>query len=301
MSISIATHNGFYHSDDLFAVATIGLYLGDDVNLEIIRTRDERVIASADFVVDVGGEFNPDKKIFDHHQEGGGGVRPNGVPYAAFGLVWKTYGEKITGDRRIAEKVDRRIVQPIDSEDNGVKVASEVFEEISPYTIQDMFFAFAPTWKEEDTNIDAIFESCVNIAKRILKREMKMIYSVTLAESFVESFYKNTEDKRVIVLDQYYPWKVVMLGYPEPLYVVYPGSSGETWHVHAVPKKKNSLDVRLSFPEEWAGKSYEELAELSGVSDALFTHNKRFLSVAKSKEGAEQLAWKAIEQFNEKQ
>lgn len=301
MSIRIVTHNGLYHSDDLFAVATISLLLGDEVDLEIIRTRDERITAKADFAVDVGGEFNPDKKIFDHHQEGGGGVRPNGVPYASFGLVWKTYGEKITGDIRIAEKIDKRIVQPIDSEDNGIKVANEVFEEITPYTIQDMFFAFAPTWKEKDVNVDAIFESCVNIAKRILKREMKMIHDVTLAESVVENIYKNSKDKRVVVLDQYYPWKIVMSNFPEPFFVVYPGTSGETWHAQSVPDKRGSLDARVSFPEEWAGKRYEELSRVSGVSDALFTHNGRFLSVAKSKEGAEQLAWRAIEEFYKKQ
>ncbi len=301
MSIRIVTHNGLYHSDDLFAVATVCLFLGDDAEVKIIRTRDEREIADADFAVDVGGEFNPDKKIFDHHQKGGGGVRPNGVPYASFGLVWKTYGEKITGDIRIAEKIDKRMVQPIDSEDNGVKVSNEIFEDITPYTIQDMFFAFAPTWKEKDTDVDAVFESCVNIAKRILKREMKMIYDVTLAESVIENIYQNTEDKRVIVLDQYYPWKVTVPSYSEPVFVVYPGTSGETWHAQSVPKTKGSLDTRVSFPEEWAGKMHDELIEATGVNDAVFTHNGRFLSVAKSKEGAKQLAWKAVEDFNKNQ
>jgi uncharacterized UPF0160 family protein len=38
-----------------------------------------------------------------------------------------------------------------------------------------------------------------------------------------------------------------------------------------------------------------ELTEITGIEDAVFSHNKRFLSGAKSREGAERLAWKAID------
>ncbi|MCE9517420.1 MYG1 family protein [Candidatus Nomurabacteria bacterium] len=91
----LVTHNGTFHADDVFATATLSLLL--DGNIKVIRTRDPKIIASADYVYDVGGEYNLYKNLFDHHQKGGAGKRENGIPYAAFGLVWKSYGAAICG------------------------------------------------------------------------------------------------------------------------------------------------------------------------------------------------------------
>lgn len=35
---------------------------------EIVRTRDTAVLAECDVVVDVGGEFDPKRHRYDHHQ-----------------------------------------------------------------------------------------------------------------------------------------------------------------------------------------------------------------------------------------
>jgi uncharacterized UPF0160 family protein len=53
---TVATHSGGFHADDVFAVATFQLLLGKE-NIQVIRTRDEAVIAAADYVVDVGGSM----------------------------------------------------------------------------------------------------------------------------------------------------------------------------------------------------------------------------------------------------
>jgi uncharacterized UPF0160 family protein len=56
-----------------------------------------------------------------------------------------------------------------------------------------------------------------------------------------------------------------------------------------------TFDLRKSFPESWAGKVDGELAKASGVPDAVFCHNKRFIAVAKSRDGALALVKKALE------
>ncbi len=295
MKTKIVTHNDPFHSDDIFAVATLRLFLGDDADMEVIRTRSEEAVRMADFVVDIGGEYDPEKKRFDHHQEGGAGERSNGVPYASFGLVWRSYGREITGDGEIADAIDEKIVQPVDAEDNGVKVSSNLFPGISPYTIQDMFQAFLPTWKENDVDTDLVFNNCVSIAIKILRREIRLAKDVKEATKIVEKRFNDSKDKRVIVLDKYYPWKSAISNHPEPLFVIYPSLSGEMWHAQSVPKHKDSFRSRSPFPKEWAGKKDSELAEVTGVEDAVFSHDKGFLSVARSKEGAEKLAQTAIE------
>ena len=63
--IRIATHNGSFHADDVFGVAVLMLL---HPGAELVRTRDEQVVAAADFAVDVGGEWDPARGRFDHHQ-----------------------------------------------------------------------------------------------------------------------------------------------------------------------------------------------------------------------------------------
>ena len=55
-----------------------------------------------------------------------------------------------------------------------------------------------------------------------------------------------------------------------------------------------SFVCRKDLPESWAGKTDEKLAEITGVKDSVFCHTKRFMCVAKSKEGAIELAKIAI-------
>jgi len=105
----LVTHNGTFHADDLFATATLALVFNG--NIKVIRTRDEEIIKKADFVYDVGGIYNPEKNLFDHHQKEGAGKRENGIPYASFGLVWKKFGKKICGSQKVADEVDQKLVQ----------------------------------------------------------------------------------------------------------------------------------------------------------------------------------------------
>ena len=44
-------------------------------------------------------------------------MRENGVPYAAFGLLWEDLGAEILGEE-LAEKFDEAFVQPLDNNDN---------------------------------------------------------------------------------------------------------------------------------------------------------------------------------------
>src|SRR3989344_6430775 len=97
----LITHNGSFHADDIFAAATFILYLertnndfsaqgGPALGWEIIRTRDEEIIKSGDYVFDVGGVYDEVENRFDHHQKGGAGQRPpppegGAVGYASFG------------------------------------------------------------------------------------------------------------------------------------------------------------------------------------------------------------------------
>lgn len=291
-SKKIITHSGNFHADEVFACATLSIIFGD--NVEIVRSRNPELWEGADIVVDVGGIYNEDSNRFDHHQEGGAGARENGIPYASFGLVWKRYGEVLAGSAHAARAIDERLVQFIDAGDNGVETYAKSGE-VSPYLINDVIASFRPVWNEERTIDEGFFEALL-LAKKILEREIIFMRAEEEGATRVLEAYARAEDKRIIVLDNHYPWYRALGDLPEPLYVVKPDrDNGSKWKIEAVRDDTHSFKNRKDLPSAWAGKRDEELVHISGISDAIFCHNKRFIAVAGSQDGAIKLAKLAVE------
>jgi len=291
---TIITHDGNFHIDDVFAVAAIGLMLGESP-YTIIRTRDAHTINAGDHVVDVGGVNDSECERFDHHQEGGAGEHMDGIPYSSFGLVWKKYGTRLCGSREVADDIEKRIVESIDAMDNGIDIWKPVFNHAYPYLFRDVVFAFRPTWKEKDRSVDQAFLEVVDIARLVLHREIRMASDAIEGRRKVEEAYAATSDKRIIVLLDRYPWEEVLGNYPEPLYVVSPRRGNSGWSVNAVRDDFRSFTNRKDLPASWAAKSDEELVAITGVPDAIFCHAKQWMVSARSKEGAIALARLALD------
>lgn len=98
-------------------------------------------------------------------------------------------------------------------------------------------------------------------------------------------------------MEKEYQWENFFNKYPEPLFVIIPrlGEGDKIiWRLGAVRNDTKSFTNRRDLPVEWAGKRDEDLVKVTGVTDALFCHNKLFVAYAKSKEGAIELAKKAL-------
>lgn len=286
---TVATHSGKFHADDVFAVAAL-LLLQPDAH--VVRTRDEQVIGSADIVVDVGGVYDEERNRFDHHQIGGAGVRSNSIPYAAFGLVWKKSGSAIAGSAEVAERVDTVLVAPIDANDNGIDLAAPEHADLSPYDIADAVRAFIPTWLETKHDEDAAFTEAVSFAQRIIGREVKRAQAFVEGRKEVERAYAESGDRRLVVLDGDFSWKDTLAKLPEPLFVVHPQNG--TWRLYSVRDNPHLFENRKDLPAHWAGLRDKEFANVTGVSDAIFCHRNRFMAVAKTREGALELAKLAL-------
>jgi uncharacterized UPF0160 family protein len=295
-AVKIVTHNGKFHPDELFAVATILLILDQtNTKYEIVRTRDKNEIAGGDFVLDVGGVYDPDKNKFDHHQIGGAGKRENGIPYATFGLVWKKFGLQLCSDQKVVDRIDRKLVQSIDADDNAVRTFTPLSSEVKPYQLEDAISAFLPTWTEKDQNIDLAFLKVLVLVEEILARKIKKAGDFFLGEKRVLAAYEKAEDKRVIVLDDEYSWKETLSKFPEPLFVVANDGRRPEWAVSTVRESPDFIKSRKLFPESWAGRKDKELSEITGVNGALFCHNGRHLVMAKDFQSAMELANIAVE------
>lgn len=292
--IIIVTHDGMFHADDAFAVASLLLVLDKAPALAtVVRTRDEAMIAKADFVVDVGAIHDAEKNRFDHHQIGGAGKRENTIPYASFGLVWSKFGKDITGSEQVAAIIDRKLVASVDANDNGVELYTKVFPDTLPYTINNQIHNLRPTWQEPIETLDSRFLEAVALARKIIEREIANVKGYLIAEVLVRKAYDNAVDKRLIIMDTFYPHEDTLVTFPEPLYAIFPRTGG-TWGVKALRDDLSLFRNRKDLPASWAGKRDQELAEITGVPDAVFCHNARFMAVAKSKLGAIRLAELAL-------
>lgn len=291
------THNGAFHTDDLFATATLSIL--NNGNIKIIRTRDPEIMKSADYLYDVGGIYNPIENKFDHHQRGGAGVRENGIPYSSFGLIWKTYGEKICGSLDVAMEIDKKIAQPIDAIDNGIDVTKSIYEGVESYTINNTTKAFYPTWDENVNNVNKIFEQEVKKIIPLLKREIQVAQSNVKGKKIIMNDYNNSVDKRIVVLSQpFHRFLVrdVLPKLPEPIYYVCPSGHSEEWKVETVGVTSDTMESRKLFPEAWRGLTNGDikLKEVTGVDDIIFCHQSGYLLHVKSKESAIKLAEKAL-------
>ena len=93
------THAGKFHADDVFATALLQI-----IRPDIRITRGFVVPDDFDGIVyDIG--FG----MFDHHQEPRE-YRANGIPYAAFGLLWRVLGPGLVGERQPVRC--HRLLQP---------------------------------------------------------------------------------------------------------------------------------------------------------------------------------------------
>lgn len=292
--MKIVTHNGKFHTDDVLAVSLLRIVFVDH-DLDIIRTRDEKIMAEGDIVLDVGGIYDTHTKRFDHHQIGGAGERENGIKYSSFGLVWKEYGITLCKSPEIAEKIDELLVQPVDANDNGQKISERNNLNVGEFALQSVISSYLPIWSQSnEETFNQGFHEATKFGKGLIERIIAQVTARVEAENAVRKAYEESTDKRVLWLPSYMPWHFLADEAPELLYTVYEDTINHTFAANAVHKQKDSFENRHPFPKEWAGLRDEELARVSGVPDATFCHNGRFIAVAKSREGIQRLIEKSL-------
>ena len=256
----VLTHAGKFHADDVFSAALLRI-LKPGVEIRRVYQVPEGFDGLA---FDIGwGEF-------DHHQAGAP-VRPNGVPYAAFGLLWREYGPSLLGETE-AQRLDERFVQPLDLDDNtgcgGV--------------LPDIIADFNPLWDSGDDPDWRFFEA-VEVAERILRNRIEAVRAMGRAYHVVKEGVRRMKDG-VVVLEVYCPWKP-FVAKTQAKFVVYPSQRGG-WSGQCVPEPEKEGSLKCPFPQEWAGRTPEELRALTGIPTLRFCHNNRFLIAADTKEDA---------------
>lgn len=294
--IVLATHNGSFHADECFAIATILLWAEKfGKKVKIVRTRNERMIEKADIVVDIGMQYDYLRNRFDHHQQDGAGKHDNGIPYASFGLVWKHFGTKICSVEA-SKEIESKIVAPIDARDNGIALSEVSGFGIYDYRVSEAVSSFNPVWNEGQKMVDKQFDKVVGFVKDILSREIINAEAEIESTKIVRGVITKQNNPDILVLDKYISWEKEVSRSKYIKLVVYKHRNNVDWCVQSARDDlENYNSDRAKLPKEWWGLREEDLQSVSKIKDAVFCANGGWFGVAKTKESALEMAKIALQ------
>jgi len=273
----VATHSGPFHADEVFAYALLRVFLGEE--LELLRTRDPVLIARADIAIDVGGEYDPPHRRFDHHQRAYHGS----LSSAGMVLDWLEHTGKLPAP--LAAQLRRDWVDFIDAVDNGRRSPGGGVPCISLIVAVLAEQALSPA------DFDARFLEAVAMCEGVLRGLCAMEHRGQEASSAVVAAMQRAEaaGSRVLVFDRHYKWKRAYFehggAHHTSDYVLFPDDEGG-WRLLGVPDDAGGFGLKRPLPAEWAGLVDDELSTVIGVAGAKFCHKNRFIAVFASEAAA---------------
>lgn len=266
------THGGKFHADDVFSSALLLHF-----NPKLMILRGNRVPEEFDGIV-----FDIGRGEYDHHQKDSR-IRENGVPYAAFGLLWEVLGKELLSPE-MAARFDEKFVQPLDNNDN----TGEKNE------LASLIGMFNPVWDDNAGSDDAFFEA-VTVAGKILEHKLERFRADERAEQqFADLLAAQREriaaegktgtmEENILILSEFFPCQK-QLSATEIAFLVFPSNRGG-YCVQPV-RKENSSNYKHDFPEAWLGLEKEALQEATGLAGASFCHKGGFLLTTENLEDA---------------
>ncbi|VUZ39201.1 unnamed protein product [Hymenolepis diminuta] len=172
-SIKLGTHNGTFHCDEILALVMLRK-LPEYQNAELVRSRDPDLLSTCDVVFDVGGEFDPARHRYDHHQPSFNMTIQDFHPFlksviklSSAGLIYAHFGKRVIASIINQPSIESDIintlftllyksfVSEVDAVDNGIDMTS-----VPPnYTINTDLSSrvgrYNPAWNmpNEDENV----------------------------------------------------------------------------------------------------------------------------------------------------
>lgn len=266
---SCGIHDGMFHADEVTACTLLILFDLIDED-KIIRTRDIDVLSTCEFVCDVGGIYDPQKKFFDHHQADYQGS------LSSAGMILQYLKDKGIVSEEVYNFFNNSLIKGVDDHDNGL---DPQIPGICTYS--HILANFTPVhYDAEPQELEGAFRKALAFARGHLERLWQRYqYTHSCREIIADAMRKNGT---YLYFNRAIPWMDVFFeldGINHPaLFVVMP--SGKHWKVRGIPPNpERKMEVRHPLPKEWAGLLEEDLKKITGIEGAIFCHKGRFISV----------------------
>ncbi|WP_455272332.1 MYG1 family protein [Rhizobium herbae] len=298
----LVTHSGGFHADELLSSVILTRLFPQ---ARIVRSRAPEWITPAEdrIIYDVGGAYDAEARIFDHHQRGAP-LREDGQPYSSFGLIWKHFGRDYLAAFGVPEahvevvhaSFDAGFVLPIDLVDNGA-LSPSVAGVLGGLSLPVLLETLKPVFDETDPEADdRAFHSALAIARSFVEARIEKSAAKLRAEALVHQAIVDAGEGRILELPMGMPFRpaVVKAGADHLLFVVHPRD--KDWCLTTIRRADEGFEVRADLPAAWAGLTNGDLEAASGVTGASFCHNGRFVAAAKTREAALAMAELAVKE-----
>lgn len=296
----LITHSGGFHADELLSSVVLRQLFPQ---AELKRTRDRQWLTPAadKIIYDVGGSYNAEQQIFDHHQRPGP-LREDEQPFSSFGLIWAHYGRDylaaldVPADdiEAIHTTFDTKFVLPIDLLDNGAMEPS-VAGPLSILTLPSLLGSLKPMFDDTSpTADDDAFLTALPIATNFVEATIRNLAAKSRAKSIVFAAIAKAGKSPILELPMGMPYRSA-LDQTEADHIMFMvNPRGEDWTLNGIKLSSETFDQRADLPAEWAGLTDAALENASGVKGAKFCHNARFIAVANSREAIFKMADLAV-------
>lgn len=298
----LVTHSGGFHADELLSSVILTRLFPE---ARIVRSRSPEWITPATdrIIYDVGGAYDAEARIFDHHQRGAP-LREDGQPYSSFGLVWKHYGRDYLAATGLPEahietvhaSFDRSFVLPIDLMDNGA-MSPSVAGPLAVLTLPVLLETLKPVFDEPDPEaLERAFGEALAIARSFLEAKIAGSAAKLRAEDIVLKAVADAREARVLELPMGMPFRsaVMKSGADHLLFVVHPRD--KDWCLTGIRRADEGFELRANLPAAWAGLTNGDLEKACGVEGASFCHNGRFIAAAKTRDAVLAMAEIAVKE-----
>jgi len=296
----LVTHSGGFHADELLSSVVLTHLFP---KAELKRSRDRQWLTpGADRVIfDVGGAYDAEAQIFDHHQRPSP-LREDGQPFSSFGLIWAHYGRAYLATLDVPEQnieaihgaFDTKFVLPIDLLDNGAMDPS-VAGPLSVLTLPSLLGSLKPVFDDTSpTADDDAFLAALPIARSFVEAFIRNLAAKTRAQGIVLEAIEKAGASPILELPMGMPYLSALkkAEADHMLFVVIP--RGDDWTLNGIKLSNDTFEQRADLPAAWAGLTDAALEDASGVKGAKFCHNARFIAVASSREAILQMADLAV-------
>lgn len=296
----LVTHSGGFHADELLSSVILTRLFPQ---AELLRSRDKQWIAPATtkIVYDVGGGYNAEAQIFDHHQRPSP-LRDDDQPYSSFGLIWAHYGAAylagmgvpVDDVEAIHATFDAKFVLPIDLLDNGAMDPS-VAGPLSILTLPALLGSLKPVFDDmSPTADDDAFFRALPIARSFVEALIGNLAAKARAQSIVVDAIAKAGPSAILELPMGMPYRSALekAEADHILFVVNP--RGEDWAIGGIKLSNDTFEQRADLPAAWAGLTDDALEQACGVKGAKFCHNARFIAVATTRDAILEMAEIAV-------
>lgn len=286
----LVTHSGGFHADELLSSVVLTQLFPQAT---LLRSRDKQWITPAadKIIYDVGGDFNAEAQIFDHHQRPSP-LREDDQPYSSFGLIWAQYGRAYLAAMDVPEAdidaihttFDTKFVLPIDLLDNGA-IEPSVAGPLSILTLPALLGSLKPVFDDNSpTADDDAFFNALPIARSFVEALVRNLAAKARAQTIVMEAIERAGTSSILELPMGMPYRSALdkAEADHILFVVNP--RGDDWALGGIKISNDTFDQRADLPASWAGLTDGDLEAASGVKGAKFCHNARFIAVANSRE-----------------